>query len=657
MVATTQFPEITFWNNDAAPLRVVNKRDLQVPKLMQRIGASKRGINVSATSDRDEIIRRQELVQWLLNNPSVQTVLAEQELQPEISSRPSLFLDEFNPERSSSSRFMEQLHAVLAVIDVSEDPPASVQAFANEVRESITNAMNTEGSFATTASDHLQRAAMLSGVVDFVRPAVTKSYVDTNTAVVSGYRLHCHKPLNDRRINLPQWFDEHTWLGAPARRLTEFWNRQYDRVIYGGRVIDTLPETLRQVILQAGREILEADDMENGASWRLQFAFTYQDSELRVKVIDMQVSFEDKYGTVRKAAAGHHRSRILEHNFLTNFPGYSRRQMSRLRRCQRQINKQSAGDHLARVHQAFVHNNLPEGAGEFFSRDGKVVTDSAFEREFRDYALEGLFHQEGPVKVLYQEVLAYRQSVAERVAQLKDLSQVVTNMQKVAQEGDWPLELPQVLESGEHMIRFASLIPTQLLGQKRADGHVLKPEDLVPVADLAKLNGKLVFVTGHNAGGKTVTQETLAETLYLAQCGLPVFGQGVAFNPKEVLAVVFIERGAGSTAELLLQKITDTLAVVSESNPARTLVIIDELGTGTQELDGDHLARQVLARLQSIGCSVLGSTQIMSLAQYAEDELGALMFQVDRERRITPGIGSGDVSGLATRVGLDQYLH
>ena len=219
-----------------------------------------------------------------------------------------------------------------------------------------------------------------------------------------------------------------------------------------------------------------------------------------------------------------------------------------------------------------------------------------------------------------------------------------------------PFEFPDVLETHEHLIRFDSLMPTHLIGQATAKGDMLRAMDLRPIKGLSKLNGKVVFLTGHNAGGKTVTQESLAEMVYLAQCGLPVFGENIAFNPKEVMAVVFIERGAGSTAELLLRKIKATLEVVTQSDPARTLVVLDELGTGTQEMDGDQLARQVLARLHQIGCSVLCSTQIMSLAQHAEKELGALMFQVDRARTITPGIGRGDVVGLADRVGLTEYL-
>jgi hypothetical protein len=442
------------------------------------------------------------------------------------------------------------------------------------------------------------------------------------------------------------------------RAMAALWNRRYDRVVYGGQVISTLPTRLEEIIERAGAEVLTNDDMQDAADWRLTFAFHYLNGELRVKIIDMQVNYtKERSDDTRLKASRHQRSKMLEHDLLTSFPGYSRRQLRHLQEQASQIDAQSASDHLARVHKAFIHTNLPGGAGEFFSEEGKLIEDCKFQDEFRDYALKGLFHEAGPVKELFDHVTAYRSWVSARFEQLRALSGVLSNMQRVSRDGDWPLTMPEVLGESEHLLRFTSLIPTQLIGQATSTGEVLDVSDLVPIQDFTKLNGELVFLTGHNAGGKTVTQETLAETLYLAQCGLPVFGEGVAFNPKEVLAVVFIERGAGSTAELLLRKIKATLATVSESDPARTLVVLDELGTGTQEVDGDQLARQVLARLQHIGCSVLASTQIMSLAKYAETDLGALMFQVDRDRHITPGIGRGDVTGLAERVGLSEFLH
>lgn len=666
MPAISKLSEEMFWNNQATPLVVINGEDLRLPKLINRIGgASVRAIDLSATSDRDEILRRQDLSDWLMRNKSVRTALKENMLRPDIPLESDSFLHEFNPEWEAGSCFMQRLRTLSEVMEKSlkQKAPPAVRRFAKQLRDSLSEAEALEQQFQTVAFDYISRAALLSGVVDFVSPASGCSGVLSQKATVSGYRLHCYEPLQYRRWEYDKrrqnWADNHPILSAPKRIAMALWNRRYDRVVYGQQVIDSLPKELEHVLQRVGNQILANDDMSNMATWHLKLAFNYADGELRVKVIDMRVRFTDERGDLNPGVHTSERSKALEHELLTKFRGYSWMHKRRLVRQHRRIFRKSAGVHLARVHAAFVHNNLPEGAGDFFSKEGALVENRAFEEKFGLYALKGLCLEEDdlPVKALYEKVLTYRLWVTSRIHQLYELSRVVETMSATAVSGGLPFEFPDVLKTHEHLIRFDSITPTHLIGQLSAKGVSLTASDLMPIKDLAKLNGKVVFLTGHNAGGKTVTQESLAETVYLAQCGLPVFGENVAFNPKEVMAVVFIERGAGSTAELLLRKIKATLEAVSKSDPARTLVVLDELGTGTQEVDGDQLARQVLAKLHNVGCSVLCSTQIMSLAQHAEQELGALMFQVDRDRHITPGIGRGDVVGLADKVGLTEFLH
>lgn len=67
----------------------------------------------------------------------------------------------------------------------------------------------------------------------------------------------------------------------------------------------------------------------------------------------------------------------------------------------------------------------------------------------------------------------------------------------------------------------------------------------------------------------------------MAQSGLLVFGTDFRLNPKSKIGMVFLERGSGSTLELLLRKSKDILeARNGEGNG--TIFVLDELGTGTQ---------------------------------------------------------------------------
>lgn len=666
-MTVTALPVEMLWNDTAAPLTVVNEGDLRLPKLLAQFGADRLcAVELLPTSDRDEILRRQAISAWLLDNEAVSSALREHSLLPDIPLGEHDFLMEFHRDHINGSRFMESLRSLYAAIDaaVNDDTPDVVRDFASVLGETIEDASALEIKFRDTTFEYVGRAACLSGTVDYVKLSKGDTYVLSNAAVVSGYRLHCYEPLGYRRWEFSEdraeWAYHHPWMSAPVRAARWLWNRRFDRHVYGPQTIDRLPKEMVPVIERAGREVLAKDDGKGKVSWQLTFAFRYEDGELTIKLIDIHLDTEDSQGKVGLDVTDWERSKQLKHKLFTNFAGYSWLHKWRLERGSRKIAKRATGSGLCQVHRACVLANLPEGAGDYFSLEGKSADDASFKQRFGLHAVRGLCCEETdlPVKALYKGVLKYRVWAASRVAQLVDLSHVLGRMRTISVDGKLPFEFPQVLAEDEHLVKFDSLVPVHLIGQPVAERDPLSASDLRPIRDLSKLNGQIVFLTGHHAGGKTVTEESVAQAVWLAQCGLPVFGENVSFNPKEVLAAVFIERGAGSTAELLLSKLTAVLDVVITSDPARTLVIVDELGTGTQEVDGDDLARQILAKLRSVGCSVLCSTQIQSLARHAESDLGALMFNVSRDNRtIEPGIAAGDLSGLADHVGLSKYLH
>ena len=115
-----------------------------------------------------------------------------------------------------------------------------------------------------------------------------------------------------------------------------------------------------------------------------------------------------------------------------------------------------------------------------------------------------------------------------------------------------------------------------------------------------------------------MTSLAVVTNIFLAQSGLPVFGQGFRLNVKDVLGMMFIERGSGSTCELLLDKIVKILKEIKHVHNSKVVLVLDEVGTGTQEMDGYKLGQDVLSKLSELGVSVLFSTQIMALAEFAK---------------------------------------
>jgi hypothetical protein len=104
---------------------------------------------------------------------------------------------------------------------------------------------------------------------------------------------------------------------------------------------------------------------------------------------------------------------------------------------------------------------------------------------------------------------------------------------------------PRILEDRNHLVSFSNLTPVKLI--KEGPG-------IIDIKGLPSLNGQIFVFTGQNRGGKSVAKESIIHDIYLAQSGLPVFASSFSLNVKKVIGAVFMERGEGSTAELLLKK-------------------------------------------------------------------------------------------------------
>jgi hypothetical protein len=79
-------------------------------------------------------------------------------------------------------------------------------------------------------------------------------------------------------------------------------------------------------------------------------------------------------------------------------------------------------------------------------------------------------------------------------------------------------------------------------------------------------------------------------------------------------------------------------------------------GSGTQELAGLELGQDLLRTLAKRGVSVIFSTQITSLAEFARDELDSLCFKLDDKHHVSEGIGDGGMKELRRRTGLEKLL-
>lgn len=179
----------------------------------------------------------------------------------------------------------------------------------------------------------------------------------------------------------------------------------------------------------------------------------------------------------------------------------------------------------------------------------------------------------------------------------------------------------------------------------------------------AKIRG--VVITGPNTGGKTVALKTVGLLSLMAQCGLHVPAE-----PESVLSLhthILCDIGDGqSIAENLSTFSAHMTRIIGILNQAdrESLVLLDELGSGTDPAEGMGIAVAVLEELRARGCLFFVTTHYPEVKEYAQGapELQNARMAFDRETlrptyRLEQGqAGESCALYIAQRLGFPPHL-
>ncbi|WP_417014989.1 endonuclease MutS2 [Alistipes sp.] len=194
----------------------------------------------------------------------------------------------------------------------------------------------------------------------------------------------------------------------------------------------------------------------------------------------------------------------------------------------------------------------------------------------------------------------------------------------------------------------------------RAAGREIVPLDLQ--LDRRK---HILVISGPNAGGKSVCLKTTGIVQYMFQCGFPVPASEISELP--VFESIYIDIGDEqsidndlSTYSSHLLNMKNMLAGASD----RTLVLIDEFGSGTEPIIGGAIAEAILERLLARGCYGVITTHYANIKYYASSTEGiangAMMFDVQNIRplfRLEMGKpGSSFAVEIARKIGLPEEI-
>lgn len=197
---------------------------------------------------------------------------------------------------------------------------------------------------------------------------------------------------------------------------------------------------------------------------------------------------------------------------------------------------------------------------------------------------------------------------------------------------------------------------------KNAIHPLLDPKTAVPVSIEVGGEFDTLIITGPNTGGKTVCLKTLGLLTVMTSLGLhiPADSDSFVYIGGKVYADIGDEQSIGESLSTFSSHMTNIISIleIAEEND---LLLFDELGSGTDPLEGSALAVSIIEHARKLSCKILATTHYSDIKLYALETDGVknASFEFDMEtlsptyNLIIGSPGKSNAFEISTRLGLN----
>ena len=275
-------------------------------------------------------------------------------------------------------------------------------------------------------------------------------------------------------------------------------------------------------------------------------------------------------------------------------------------------------------------------------------------------ALSGLVAQEGGTIRNTVNALAYLDMTFAKARYAQDIQALEPRLMAFRERKSRRQETTEKNSQSVPLSHPGSIV---LLNQARHP--LLDPQEVVPIDVHLGRDFHILVITGPNTGGKTVSLKTVGLLCLMAQAGLHIpTATGSTLSVFEsVYADIGDEQSIEQSLSTFSSHITKIISILDQAS-SRSLVLLDELGAGTDPSEGSALACALLDHLREYGITSLAATHLSELKAYAQDTPGVRNGSVQFDlATLSPTFelriglpGQSNALAIAQRLGLSQRI-